>query len=85
MPIYEYVCESCGKSLEIMQKMGEVATECPACHKPALKKQISAPGFQLKGTGWYQTDFRGKDKKSGGSEESATPAPPCGAGTCGCH
>ena len=92
MPIYEYVCDACGKHAEMMQKIGEVATECPACHKPALKKCLSAPGFQLKGSGWYATDFRGKDKakdKAKGEdkakEEGAAPAAAtaCGGGGCG--
>jgi putative FmdB family regulatory protein len=64
MPIYEYVCESCGHELEAMQKMSEAAlTDCPACGRPALKKRISAAGFVLKGGGWYVTDFRDKGKK----------------------
>lgn len=93
MPIYEYVCESCGHEVEVMQKMGEVLKECPACKQPALKKRISAAGFQLKGSGWYATDFRGKDKKAEdkpktedkGSEGSGAPVAACAAGTCGCH
>ncbi len=88
MPIYEYVCGACGQHAEIMQKIGEVATECPHCQKPALKKQLSAPGFQLKGSGWYATDFRGKDKAKGedkAKEEAAAPAATCGGGGCGCH
>ncbi|HUW97808.1 MAG TPA: FmdB family zinc ribbon protein [Acidiferrobacter sp.] len=66
MPIYEYTCESCGHDVEVMQKMGEVLKECPVCKKATLKKKISAAGFQLKGSGWYATDFRGNGKKGEG-------------------
>ena len=60
MPIYEYTCESCGHNLEAIQKMSDpVLTDCPECGKPALKKLISAAGFRLKGSGWYETDFKG--------------------------
>jgi len=64
MPIYEYRCESCGHEMEALQKMAdEPLTDCPECGKPALKKLISAGGFILKGTGWYETDFKGSKKK----------------------
>ena len=64
MPIYEYECSSCGHKLEIIQKMTELPiTECPACHQGGLQKLVSASAFQLKGTGWYATDFRDKGKK----------------------
>ena len=63
MPIYEYRCESCGHELEKIQKISDPAlTDCPACGQPTLKKQISAAGFRLKGSGWYETDFK-KDKQ----------------------
>lgn len=61
MPIYEYECSLCGHRLEAFQKMSDaVLVDCPECHKPNLQKLISAAGFQLKGTGWYATDFRNK-------------------------
>ena len=64
MPIYEYRCGECGQDLEVLQKVSEPPlTECPACGKQALKKQLSAAGFQLKGSGWYATDFKGSAKK----------------------
>jgi putative FmdB family regulatory protein len=64
MPIYEYRCEACGEEHEALQKVSEPPlTVCPACGKPALKKQLSAAGFQLKGSGWYATDFKGPAKK----------------------
>ena len=64
MPIYEYRCEHCGHELEKMQKLADAPlTDCPACGQPALKKLISAVGFRLKGSGWYETDFKKGDKK----------------------
>jgi len=63
MPIYEYKCTSCGHSKEVLQKMSDAPlTLCPACGKAALSKLISAAGFQLKGSGWYATDFKGGSK-----------------------
>lgn len=68
MPIYEYLCEGCGHELEAMQKMSEEPLRnCPACGKPALRKLISASGFQLKGSGWYVTDFKHGGKKTAGT------------------
>jgi putative FmdB family regulatory protein len=64
MPIYEYRCSECGQDHEVLQKVSEPPlTECPACGKLALQKQLSAAGFQLKGSGWYATDFKGSGKK----------------------
>ncbi|HSW70227.1 MAG TPA: zinc ribbon domain-containing protein [Gammaproteobacteria bacterium] len=63
MPIYEYQCAACGHTLEVMQKISEgPLKKCPECSKESLQKLISAAGFQLKGTGWYATDFRNKGK-----------------------
>lgn len=63
MPIYEYRCESCGNEIEKIQKISEPAlTDCPECGKPALKKMVSASSFRLKGSGWYETDFKNKKK-----------------------
>ena len=65
MPIYEYECESCGHQLEALQKMSDAPlTECPACGRPALKKLLSAAAFRLKGSGWYETDFKSGNKKN---------------------
>lgn len=62
MPIYEYQCSVCNHHFEAVQKMSDDPLKnCPACHKTALNKLISASGFQLKGTGWYATDFRNKN------------------------
>jgi putative FmdB family regulatory protein len=60
MPIYAYRCEACGFAKDVLQKMSDpVLTDCPACGKSDFRKQVTAAGFQLKGTGWYVTDFRG--------------------------
>lgn len=60
MPIYAYRCEECGHAEEVLQKISDPQlTDCPACSKSSFKKQLTAAGFQLKGTGWYVTDFRG--------------------------
>ena len=87
MPIYAYKCESCGHSKDVLRKMSDAPlVDCPACGAPAFKKQLTAAGFQLKGSGWYVTDFRDgkggsdkakdseKSKESGNSEKSETPA-----------
>lgn len=101
MPIYEYECPACGHRLEAIQKFNEAPlSDCPTCGKAGLKRLISAAGFQLKGSGWYATDFRnsGKNKDtksdsktadSGTSSESGTAEPEkkahaCGGGACGC-
>ncbi|MEV8470563.1 FmdB family zinc ribbon protein [Ralstonia sp. UNC404CL21Col] len=60
MPIYAYRCDACGHAKDVLQKMSDAPlTDCPACGAPAFKKQLTAAGFQLKGSGWYVTDFRG--------------------------
>ena len=72
MPIYAYKCESCGHAKDVLQKISDAPlTECPACGKPTFHKQLTAAGFQLKGSGWYVTDFRGG---SGGTSAAATGA-----------
>ncbi len=71
MPIYEYSCRACGVQREMLQKVSEpVLTQCPACGAEAFEKKVSAAGFQLKGSGWYVTDFRGGRKDSGASPDS---------------
>ena len=82
MPIYEYQCQDCQHKLEVMQRMSEALLEtCPSCGKDALRKLVSAVGFQLKGTGWYETDFKTKPKAkregdgdSSSKSESSTPS-----------
>ncbi|MBP7131695.1 MAG: zinc ribbon domain-containing protein [Aquabacterium sp.] len=100
MPIYAYRCESCGHAKDVLQKISDpVLTTCPACGAESFQKQVTAAGFQLKGSGWYATDFRGG---SGATAAPATAAPaaaaetgsaasggsggstPCG-GSCACH
>lgn len=69
MPIYEYLCSSCGKKHEALQKISEdLLVDCPKCDEPSLVKMVTAAGFQLKGGGWYVTDF--KDKKQPSSSKS---------------
>jgi putative FmdB family regulatory protein len=64
MPIYEYRCGSCGHQEEFLQRVGEAPlTDCPVCRKPTFNKLLSAAGFQLKGSGWYATDFKNKSAK----------------------
>jgi putative FmdB family regulatory protein len=71
MPIYAYKCESCGFAKDVLQKMSDTPLEvCPSCGAPAFKKQLTAAGFQLKGSGWYATDFKGS-----GSAPSTAVAP----------
>ena len=88
MPIYQYQCTECNHGLEALQKMSDPKlVDCPECREPALKKQVTAAAFKLKGTGWYETDFKNSGKKpeaaakssNGKSDttsnsESATPA-----------
>lgn len=79
MPIYEYRCSHCGFQKEYIQKMSDAPlTTCPECKQETFGKLLSAAGFQLKGSGWYQTDFKG-DAKPKKKEE---PAPACGSGGC---
>lgn len=60
MPIYAYKCESCGFAKDVLQKMSDAPLEvCPSCAQQTFKKQLTAAGFQLKGSGWYATDFKG--------------------------
>jgi putative FmdB family regulatory protein len=67
MPIYAYKCDACGHAKDVLQKMSDpLLTDCPACGQATFKKQLTAAGFQLKGTGWYVTDFR-----EGGAKNSA--------------
>lgn len=65
MPIYEYRCQACGHELEALQKMSDTPlVECPECSQATLKKALSAAGFRLKGSGWYETDFKSGTKKN---------------------
>ncbi len=78
MPIYAYKCEACGQPHDALQKISAAPlVDCPACGKPALVKQVTAAGFQLKGSGWYVTDFRngGGASKPAASEPAAASKP----------
>ena len=76
MPIYEYRCDDCGFQKEYIQRMSDAPlTDCPKCGKSTFSKMVTAAGFQLKGSGWYATDFRGggakpADKKTDGASSS---------------
>ncbi|MBI2786093.1 MAG: zinc ribbon domain-containing protein [Legionella longbeachae] len=68
MPIYEYQCTSCHHHFDLMQKINdEPIKQCPVCYKNTVTKLISAAGFQLKGTGWYATDFKNKNSNAQGA------------------
>ncbi|HMJ49974.1 MAG TPA: FmdB family zinc ribbon protein [Burkholderiales bacterium] len=86
MPIYEYRCASCGFKKDVLQKMSDgPLTRCPECGKPSMQKQVSAAGFQLKGKGWYVTDFKKADKpkkEEPKSSDEKKPAATCRNGTC---
>lgn len=102
MPIYAYKCDACGHAKDVLQKVSdEPLTICPACGAAAFRKQVTAAGFQLKGSGWYVTDFRGGGAAAAGAaagsgaaaesapaKESAAPAaaPAAPCGAaCACH
>ena len=78
MPIYAYKCESCGFAKDVLQKMSDAQlTDCPACGASSYRKQLTAAGFQLKGSGWYATDFKGGAAAAPATStgaEAATPA-----------
>ncbi len=77
MPIYEYRCAECGHQDEHLQKVSEKPlSKCPACGKPAYKKLLSAAGFQLKGSGWYATDFKATGKKPAAKPEAKSESKP---------
>jgi putative FmdB family regulatory protein len=80
MPIYEYQCQDCQNEIEVLQKLSDAPLlNCPQCGKPSMKKKISAAAFRLKGSGWYETDFKTGNKKNlaggsdSGGDKSATP------------
>jgi putative FmdB family regulatory protein len=85
MPIYEYRCADCEFQEEYLQKVSEPPmTVCPSCGAASFRKLLSAAGFQLKGSGWYATDFKGGDaaKAQAKPEPKAENAPACGQGAC---
>jgi putative FmdB family regulatory protein len=100
MPIYAYRCNSCGQQDDVLQKMSDaLLTVCPACNNETYSKQLTAPGFHLKGSGWYATDFKGgagaaakaesnadssAESSAKSSVESKAEAPPCQGGSGSC-
>lgn len=81
MPIYAYRCDSCGFEKDHLQKMNDPAlTTCPECNSETYKKQLTAAGFQLKGQGWYATDFKGASKPAPKPEPACQGCP--GANSC---
>jgi putative FmdB family regulatory protein len=76
MPIYEYRCGACGFQKEFLQRISDaLLSDCPECGKPALNKMVTAAGFQLKGSGWYATDFKDKGSKPKADAAKSTDAP----------
>lgn len=74
MPIYEYECQECHHQFDLMQKMSDEAVkQCPKCFQNSVVRMVSAAGFQLKGSGWYQTDFKDKPKKPATNEQQSAP------------
>lgn len=99
MPIYAYRCSACGHAKDVLQKLSDAPlTTCPSCNAEAFGKQVTAAGFQLKGSGWYVTDFRSgsssptpapatepaKTETPKADASSASSSTPCG-GSCACH
>ena len=83
MPIYAYKCESCGHAKDVLQKMSDdPLSVCPACGNATFRKQVTAAGFQLKGSGWYVTDFREGQKPAANATSAAAETPkPAGEST----
>jgi putative FmdB family regulatory protein len=92
MPIYAYRCSACGHAKDVLQKLSDAPlSDCPACGAAAFSKQVTAAGFQLKGSGWYATDFKGgasaapaaaTETPAAPAAAAPAPAPACGAGAC---
>jgi len=86
MPIYEYRCGTCGFQKEFLQKLNDSPlTTCPECGKESFSKMLTAAGFQLKGSGWYATDFKGcaaKPEAAKDSGNSPAPGPSCNGCAC---
>ncbi|WP_410171240.1 FmdB family zinc ribbon protein [Brachymonas denitrificans] len=79
MPIYAYRCEACGHSADVLQKISDTPLSiCPSCGADSYRKQVTAAGFQLKGSGWYATDFRGGQ----GATSAPAPSQPAESSAC---
>ncbi len=75
MPIYAYKCSACGHAKDVLQKISDAPlSECPECGQSTFSKQVTAAGFQLKGSGWYVTDFRGNGNGGSQGATASTPA-----------
>ena len=100
MPIYAYRCSACGHAKDVLQKLSDAPlTTCPACSAESFSKQVTAAGFQLKGSGWYATDFKGGATAAGAAvapaaapatdgpkaEAGTASAPTSCGGSCACH
>jgi len=93
MPIYDYQCTSCGHKDEVMRKISAASTEaCPQCGAETFSKLLSAPSFQLSGSGWYATDFKNGSNSAPATKPEASPekksevTPPAACSTgCACH
>jgi len=71
MPIYQYQCDECNHQMEAIQKISDPKlTDCPECGAPSLRKKVTAAAFKLKGTGWYETDFKNSGQKPASSSDS---------------
>jgi putative FmdB family regulatory protein len=80
MPIYAYKCDSCGFAKDVLQKISDpLLTECPSCGKATFSKQLTAAGFQLKGSGWYATDFKGGSAAVAAPADANSAAPAAGS------
>lgn len=91
MPIYAYRCTACGLEKDVLQKMSDAPLmTCPQCHAETMAKQLTAAGFQLKGSGWYATDFKGSGKSAGDKAEAKpetktdSATPPCAGNAAAC-
>lgn len=87
MPIYEYACNKCGHTFDVLQKISDKPLKvCPECKKSALRKLISAPSFRLKGSGWYETDFKSGNKRNladGGTSSTSDSGDKAASGDAG--
>ncbi|MBA1146237.1 zinc ribbon domain-containing protein [Ectothiorhodospiraceae bacterium WFHF3C12] len=84
MPIYEYKCDKCDHELEAIQSISdEPLTDCPSCGESKLRKLISAAGFRLKGGGWYETDFKSRNKRNIAGENASTSSSTSSSGESG--
>ncbi|MBZ4193307.1 MAG: zinc ribbon domain-containing protein [Candidatus Contendobacter sp.] len=83
MPIYEYRCQSCNHELEVLQKLSDPElSDCPSCSQPELTKLISAVGFRLKGSGWYETDFKSGNQKNIAKSDAASVSDSTASSAC---